>query len=88
MSKTMPLNVITDTTITVTHLNSCTLQIKNVVFQFKDILQQCLTYAELGDYLDCDPDVTSKITLLGITHDDLHRLNKYKKVRFVTSVGF
>ncbi|XP_041375910.1 HAUS augmin-like complex subunit 4 [Gigantopelta aegis] len=47
--------------------------------QFKDILQHCLTYAELGDYLDCDPDITSKTTLLGISHGDVQRLNQYKE---------
>ncbi|KAK3581162.1 hypothetical protein CHS0354_024695 [Potamilus streckersoni] len=47
--------------------------------QFQKVLQECLTLSEIGDYFDYSSDPTSKVALLGLTHEDLTRQNKYKK---------
>ncbi|KAK7114231.1 HAUS augmin-like complex subunit 4 [Littorina saxatilis] len=47
--------------------------------EFKDILEQCLNYAEAGDYLSFTPDPSSKVSLLGLTPGDIHENNPYKK---------
>ncbi|XP_060567322.1 HAUS augmin-like complex subunit 4, partial [Ruditapes philippinarum] len=47
--------------------------------QFHKILQQCLTQAEIGDYLDFSPDPCSKATTLGLTKQELYDQNPYKK---------
>ncbi|KAH3774522.1 HAUS augmin-like complex subunit 4 isoform X1 [Dreissena polymorpha] len=47
--------------------------------QFHKVLQQCLTQAEIGDYLDFSPDPSSKLTTLGLTREELDRQNPYKQ---------
>ncbi|XP_045192379.2 HAUS augmin-like complex subunit 4 [Mercenaria mercenaria] len=47
--------------------------------QFHKILQQCLTQAEIGDYLDFSPDPSSKVTTLGLSREELSAQNPYKK---------
>ncbi|XP_071085100.1 HAUS augmin-like complex subunit 4 [Haliotis cracherodii] len=47
--------------------------------QFLVILRNCLTYSEIGDYLDFSPDPTSKATLLGLKQEDVNRHNAYRK---------
>lgn len=47
--------------------------------QFHSILQECLTLAEVEDYLDCNPDPGSEVTLLGLSKDYLYHQNPYKK---------
>lgn len=47
--------------------------------EFKEILEQCLNFAEGKDYLSFSPDPSSKVTLLGIQPEDLQSRNPYKK---------
>lgn len=47
--------------------------------QFQKILQQCLTQAEIRDYLDFSPDPSSKVSTLGLTREELNAQNPYKK---------
>jgi len=53
----------------------------NVYLQFKEILEQCLNYAEAGDYLSFTPDPSSKVSLFGLSPGDIQANNPYKKVR-------
>lgn len=53
----------------------------NVYLQFKEILEQCLNYAEAGDYLSFTPDPSSKVSLFGLSPGDVQANNPYKKVR-------
>lgn len=57
-------------------------------FQFHKILQECLTRAELEDYLDFSPDPSTKVTTLGLTKEELNRQNPYKKVRLTNSLDY
>lgn len=50
------------------------------MFQFQAALQECLTMAEIGDYVDCNPEPGSSSTLLGLTREEIQRQNPYKKV--------
>lgn len=47
--------------------------------QFQTALQECLTMAEIGDYLDCNPEPGSNATLLGLTKEEIQRQNPYHK---------
>ncbi|ESO98216.1 hypothetical protein LOTGIDRAFT_187302 [Lottia gigantea] len=47
--------------------------------KFVEILQKCLNYKEIGDYLDFSPDPSVKVMLLGLTEEDIQRHNPYKK---------
>ncbi|KAL3858924.1 hypothetical protein ACJMK2_009173 [Sinanodonta woodiana] len=47
--------------------------------QFQKVLQECLTLSEIGDYFDYSSDPSSKVALLGLTHEDLALHSKYKK---------
>ncbi|XP_076111308.1 HAUS augmin-like complex subunit 4 [Mytilus galloprovincialis] len=47
--------------------------------QFQAALQECLTMAEIGDYVDCNPEPGSSSTLLGLTREEIQRQNPYKK---------
>ncbi|KAL5021616.1 hypothetical protein ScPMuIL_000771 [Solemya velum] len=47
--------------------------------QFHKILQQCLTMAEIEDYLDFSPDPSSKVRLLGLSTEELQHQNPYRK---------
>ncbi|KAL8570497.1 hypothetical protein ACOMHN_034532 [Nucella lapillus] len=48
-------------------------------YEFKEILEQCLNYAEAEDYLYFSPDLGSNVSLLGLTPADVHTYNPYKK---------
>ncbi|XP_076470156.1 HAUS augmin-like complex subunit 4 [Babylonia areolata] len=48
-------------------------------YEFKEILEKCLNYAEVEDYLDFSPDPSSNVTLLGLSHTDVQMYNPYKK---------
>lgn len=37
--------------------------------------------AEIGDYLDCNPEPGTTTTLLGLTKEEIQRQNPYKKVQ-------
>ena len=50
------------------------------MLQFYKAVQNMLTYAEIGHYVNCDPDVGGERTLLGLTTEDLSRRNPYKHV--------
>lgn len=41
---------------------------------------EMLAYAEVGEYLDCDPEPGSNVTLLGLDVDKLDRINSHKSV--------
>ncbi|KAL4235065.1 HAUS augmin-like complex subunit 4 [Mactra antiquata] len=60
-------------------LKSQTVSLSSRDQQFYKILQQCLTQAEICDYLDFSPDPSSKVTTLGLTTEDLNLQNPYKK---------
>ncbi|WAR12239.1 HAUS4-like protein [Mya arenaria] len=47
--------------------------------QFHKLLQQCLTQAEIGDYLEFSPDPSAKVTALGLTREELQRQNPHKQ---------
>ncbi|XP_050395830.1 HAUS augmin-like complex subunit 4 [Patella vulgata] len=47
--------------------------------KFVEILHKCLNYKEIVHYLDFSPDPSVKATLLGLTNEDVHRHNPYKK---------
>ena len=47
--------------------------------QFYKAVGDCLTYAEIGDYLKCHPDPTSGSTLLGLSEDDIKLANPSRK---------
>ena len=49
-------------------------------WQFKEILEQSLNYAEAENYLSFTPDPSSKVTLLGLTASDIRANNPYKQV--------
>jgi hypothetical protein len=44
------------------------------------MVAEMLAYAEVGEYLDCDPEPGSNLTLLGLTQDKLDRINSHKPV--------
>ncbi|XP_025076361.1 HAUS augmin-like complex subunit 4 isoform X2 [Pomacea canaliculata] len=45
--------------------------------EFKEILEQSLTYAETFDYLLFNPDPSSQVTLLGLSPEDIESHNPY-----------
>lgn len=45
------------------------------------MLQECLTFSEIGDYLRCSPDPSCKVNLLGLTEESIHNQNPHRKVR-------
>lgn len=48
------------------------------------MLQECLTFSEIGDYLRCSPDPSCKVNLLGLTEESIHNQNPHRKVRLIT----
>ena len=50
------------------------------VFQFYSAVQECVSMAEIEDYLDCHPEPGSGVTLLGLKKDDVRRRNPHRKV--------
>lgn len=47
--------------------------------QFHTMLQECLTFSEIGDYLRCSPDPSCKVNLLGLTEESIHNENPHRK---------
>jgi hypothetical protein len=54
--------------------------------QFKEILEGALNYAEAPQYLPYGPDPGSNVSLLGITPEDVHANNPYKKVQLLSFI--
>lgn len=52
------------------------------------MLQECLTFSEIGDYLRCSPDPSCKVNLLGLTEERIHNQNPHRKVKLVTLMLF
>ena len=50
------------------------------MLQFYKAARECLTYAEIGDYISCHPDPNSETTLLGLNKDTVHKNNPHYKV--------
>ncbi|XP_078688541.1 HAUS augmin-like complex subunit 4 isoform X1 [Branchiostoma floridae x Branchiostoma belcheri] len=47
--------------------------------QFYTVLRECLTTAEICEYLECSPDGRRDVTLLGLTSQQLHQNNPHRK---------
>ncbi|XP_022343998.2 HAUS augmin-like complex subunit 4 [Crassostrea virginica] len=47
--------------------------------QFHTMLQECLTFSEIGDYLRCSPDPSCKVNLLGLTEESIQNQNPHRK---------
>jgi len=49
------------------------------LFQFYEAVGEMVTLAEIGDYLQCNPDPSIDVTLLGLTQQDIDSCNQHKQ---------